>query len=171
MILDVQRNAIEDAGRLAVPRPIARALLAVGQRAIPADPRARREWTPVGLRLALLAACLIVVVAMSLLGRLPRMPQVDEELATLLRGMAIMKAGIVSAAVVIAWWRFSLPVTRRAAVAYITAIMMMAAAAVCVWRLMWVMPSAIAFHAGLAALLLTAWRGDDVAPRRWSLRR
>lgn len=124
-----------------------------------------RAWTPFALRLVMLSAGLLAVAGTVLLGPAAGASRVEPDLVNLLRGMAIVKAAIVCAAVGLAWWRFGLPIARQAAVVYVAGIVLMAGATVGIWQLSSLLPSAIAFHVGMAALLLTAWRGDDAAMR------
>lgn len=85
-------------------------------------------------------------------------PTIDTDLARLLRTMAVLKGVIALVSIGVVWWRFSLPVLPRFAVAYLAGAWLMAGSSVVMWQLTHLMAGAAAFHAGLALGLLTAWR-------------
>jgi hypothetical protein len=82
----------------------------------------------------------------------------DPGLATLLRGMAVIKALLATGAVGALLWRFGRPIERPVAVAYLAGAWCMAGASMLVWRLTHIGVGAFAFHAGELTLLLVAWR-------------
>jgi hypothetical protein len=83
---------------------------------------------------------------------------VDPELARLLRGMAALKGLLVLGALAALVWRFSHPLPRGLAIAYLLGLWCMAAATGFVWQLAVVPAAAIVFHGGEIALLVTAFR-------------
>lgn len=85
-------------------------------------------------------------------------PAIDADLVRLLRMMAVLKGVIALVSVGVVWWRFSLPVLPRTAVAYLIGAWLMAGASVVMWQLTYLMAGAVVFHMGLALGLLTAWR-------------
>lgn len=85
---------------------------------------------------------------------------VDPDLATLLHGMAILKAAATLGAMAVLWWRFERPIAPRIALAGLLAIGLMAGASVLIWHLDHLLPAAIAFHAGLFALPWLALRDE-----------
>lgn len=114
----------------------------------------RRE---VAWRRALLVGAVLVAVALAgLLARPQPALVADPELARLLRGMAVLKAGIAAAALALVWWRAGRPITPLRLLAYALGTGILAAAAVMVWQLAVVAATSVVFHATLLALGLAA---------------
>lgn len=121
--------------------------------------------TPAWLRLMLLSGCAAAVALVALIGDPAAYLASDAELATLLRGMALIKAGIVLTAISALWWRLRRPVSTRLALVYLVGTWWMVAASMLIWQLTLIPMAALTFHVGEIALLLAAWR-DWEAPRR-----
>jgi hypothetical protein len=82
----------------------------------------------------------------------------DPDLARLLRGMALIKAAMVLAALALLWWRFGHPLPARHRTAYLLGAWLACAATALIWQLSHVVPAALVFHGGELLLLFTAWR-------------
>jgi hypothetical protein len=93
-------------------------------------------------------------------------PAVEPELALLLRGMAVIKAGIALAAVALSLWRFGQPVSSAAASGYVAGVCSLGAATVLIWHLSFIPAAAVIFHLGLFGLLALAWREGIFEPKR-----
>jgi hypothetical protein len=93
----------------------------------------------------------------------PRLAE-DPELARLLRGMAAIKALLTAGVARLLWWRLGRPVSAEMAAGYVLVSAAMAGATVMAWQLSHLALLSIAFHAGLVALGLLAWRDDAVDP-------
>lgn len=115
--------------------------------------------TQIKLRVLLLAGCVGSVAAVAWLGEPAHYLAADPELARLLRGMALIKAAIVAVAVAAVLWRFSKPVSPRAAAVYLGGMWLLAAASMMIWQLTLIPAAAIGFHVAELALLWVAW-GD-----------
>jgi hypothetical protein len=83
----------------------------------------------------------------------------DPELAFLLRGMAVIKAGIALAAAAVLWWRFGHAIGRGHAAAYLVGMGLVAGATVLISALTAIAAAALVFHVGAFTLLIAAW-GD-----------
>lgn len=81
----------------------------------------------------------------------------DPELTRLLRGMAVLKAGLALAVAALVAWRLTYPASRRLAAGLITAASLMAAGPVLIWHMAPVLAAALLFHAGTALLLALCW--------------
>ncbi|MBC8089521.1 MAG: hypothetical protein H7Z40_19830 [Phycisphaerae bacterium] len=106
----------------------------------------------------LVAVGCVASVAMPLVWAGAATPAIDADLARLLRTMAALKGLIALVSIGVVWWRFSLPVLPKFAVAYLVGAWLMAGCSVVMWQLTHLLAGAAAFHAGLALGLLTAWR-------------
>ncbi len=113
---------------------------------------------PALLRTLLLAGCMASMAIALWLGPPPASVQADPELARLLRGMALIKGGIVLAAVCALMWRFGRPAPQRLAAAYLAGTWLAAGASMLIWQLTLIPWAALAFHAGELTLLVAAWR-------------
>jgi hypothetical protein len=80
------------------------------------------------------------------------------DLARLLRFMALIKGGIAVAALGAVWWRLRVPVTMKLSLAYVVGTWIMLGASVAIWQLAHMVLAAVAFHAGMLAVLVAAWR-------------
>ena len=118
------------------------------------------------MRIALLATCLVAGLASAALADRAATAGVEPELVLLLRGMAVLKAGLALAAVALAFWRFGRPVSTRAAAGYVVGVSSLVAASVLIWLLSFIASAAIAFHVGALGLLVLAWREGRTAMRR-----
>ena len=81
----------------------------------------------------------------------------DPELATLLRFMAVVKAGMALGAAALVGWRMGSPVRPMAALGYIAGTAGMAAGAGLIWQLGHIGAGALLVHGGLLALAGIAW--------------
>jgi chromate transport protein ChrA len=112
----------------------------------------------VTLRAALLLGCAASVALAACVARPAPHLESDPELGRLLRGMALIKAGIVLAAISVLWRRFKRPVPAALAAAYLIATWLAAGASMLIWQLTAIPFAAIIFHAGGLAFLIAAWR-------------
>jgi hypothetical protein len=132
--------------------------------AAPAPARAvamRVRLAPVGAVLA--GAALAALLA-------PALPRaaLDAEVATLVAGMAAIKGVLVAAGCALAAWRFGHPLDRATRTGYLAGLALAAAATALLAVPVLLVPAALAFHAGEAVFLLTAWRDTrerSVPPR------
>ncbi|MGQ0700933.1 MAG: hypothetical protein ACT4PZ_22165 [Panacagrimonas sp.] len=120
------------------------------------------------LRGLLLLGCLCSLLLTTLLVDPAPERLVDAGLDTLLRGMAVIKAGMVLIALAVLWWRFGKPIPSTTAAVYLVGTWLATAATVLIWNLSDIALAAGAFHLGEIAVLLVAWR-DGLAIQ--SLRR
>lgn len=121
---------------------------------------------PRALRALAIVACIAAATIVWSLADPSAAVRADPELARLLRGMAVLKGGMVVAAIAILWWRFAYPIAPRVAVVYVACSALMAASAAAIWQLTFLLPAAASFHAGLIVALIIAWRGDGDVPSR-----
>ena len=134
------------------------------------DPASPFERTPVRLdaawrlRSLMIVCCAAAAGAGYAAGDPSSLLLADPELAQLLRGMAVVKALLVVCAAAALWWRFGHAVRPATAAGYIAGLAAMAVATMLVWQLSSMLVASLAFHGGLIATLVVAWRGDD-APR------
>ncbi|MGB5810156.1 MAG: hypothetical protein WBG86_06475 [Polyangiales bacterium] len=106
----------------------------------------------------LLGGCVFAVLAAAAVGHPEPLLQADPELARLLRGMALLKAAIVVAALAALLWRFGQPLSNGLTVAYLAGASAAAGACMLIWQLE-VTPTAVfTFHLGELTLLVAAWR-------------
>lgn len=122
---------------------------------------------PFILRAALLVGSVLAGLVAGALAGPAALVGVEPELVFLLRGMALIKAGIALAAVGLAMWRFGRPVSSRVAVGYVLGVWSLIAATVLIWQLTFILAAAVIFHLGMFGLLVLAWREDRSG---WSLR-
>jgi hypothetical protein len=107
------------------------------------------------------------LVAALLAPVLPR-AALDAEVATLVAGMSAIKGVLVAAGCALAAWRFGHPLDRVTRGGYLAGLALAAAATVLLAMPVLLVPAALAFHAGEAVFLLTAWRDtrERIAPPR-----
>jgi len=86
----------------------------------------------------------------------------DPELGRLLRGMAIVKAMLVAAALRVLWWRFGLEIAAPRAWGYIGGVGFMALAGALAWQLSYLAVLSLAFHGALLTLGILALRDGGV---------
>jgi hypothetical protein len=126
--------------------------------------RARNWPTPSLLRALLLLGCAAAIgVALGFGDPAPSL-RADPELAVLLRGMALIKAGIVMAALAAIAWRLGHPIGRATALAYLAGAWLTAAATALIWQLSAITLAAALFHVGALALLVVAYTDRKSAP-------
>ena len=118
------------------------------------------------LRFPLLAVCLLAVLAATWLGEPAAYLAADPALGQLLRGMALIKAAIVVAAVALLLWRFGWRVSPWAALAYGVSSGLMAGSSMLIWQLTFIPLAAALFHIGGLVMLLVSCR--DHAQARFS---
>ena len=130
--------------RTHLPAPLAASLPV--QRAVPRRARA-----------ALAVAVGLAIIIAHLLGQgdaSARAVAADPELAQLLRGMAILKAGLTVGAVSLVAWRLGYPAGLRLTAGLIAAAALMAAGPVLIWHVAPIGAAALLFHVGTALLLI-----------------
>ena len=111
-------------------------------------------------RAALLAAVGLAVAAAHLLGggeAAVRIAAADPELTQLLRGMAVLKAGLALAVVGLVAWRVDYPARPRLLAGLIVSAALLAAGPVLIWHVAPIVAGALLFHAGMALLLVLCW--------------
>jgi hypothetical protein len=119
------------------------------------------------LRVALVLGCVTSAALAAWVGEPAQYLAQDFELARLLRGMALIKACLVVAAVSLLFWRLGRPTPAPVAGAYLIGTWLVAGASVLIWQLTFIPLAAFAFHAGEFVLLVVAWRdGKAVLPQR-----
>lgn len=89
----------------------------------------------------------------------------EPELVLLLRGMAVLEAGLALTAVALAYWRSRRPVSTRAGAGVVVGVSSPVAASALIWFLSFIAAAAIAFHVGALGLLVLAWREGRPAMR------
>jgi len=114
--------------------------------------------SPWVLRCALLGGAILAVAVAAMFGDPAAHLKADPDLSHLLRGMAVIKAALASAALAVLSWRFARPIPPATAMAYVVGAWLMAAASMIVWRLSFIGLGALAFHSGELMLLIVAWR-------------
>lgn len=114
------------------------------------------------LRATLLAGCVLSVALAVWVSDPVGSLYGDPRLATLLRGMAIIKGFAVLAAVAALLWRFGQRVTAPVAISYCLSAWAMTATAMLIWQLTRITFDAVVFHIALTSLLVTAWRDDNI---------
>ena len=110
------------------------------------------------MRALLLAGCVASAAAAGWLADPAPVLQADPELARLLRGMALIKAAFMLAAVGVLLWRFGRPMTPTTAGAYLAGTWMVCGASLLIWYLSAIPFAALLFHSGALLLLVAAWR-------------
>ena len=131
----------------------------------------RRGVLPAPMRALLLAGCVASAAAVGWLADPAAVLQADPELARLLRGMALIKAAVVLAAIGVLLWRFGGPTTPRTASAYLAGAWMLCGASLLIWQLSAIAFAALLFHTGVLLLLVAAWRDRGALPARSAVRR
>ena len=109
------------------------------------------------LRAALLLGCAAALTLAAWVGNPAPYLSADVDLGRLLQGMALIKAGIVFAAISLLWWRFKRPVPVPLAAIYLIGTCLAAGASMLIWQLTAIPLAAITFHAGGLAFLVAAW--------------
>lgn len=118
-------------------------------------------------RLVLVIGMLLVAATLVVATTPAPMETMDASYVRLMRGMAMIKAFIVTIAAAVLWWRFARPVPRRFALGYLLGAWFMVAATVLIWQLSTIGAAAIVFHTGELSLLLLAWH-DTRAPSAYA---
>ena len=116
--------------------------------------------SPTLRRAGLVAACLLAMVATALAIEPSDLVRSDPDLARLLRGMAIVKSLIVTAAIALGSWRLGFAIRPAVAAGYVGGTVAMAVATVLIWQLSSLPFAAALFHVGLFVFAGIAWWGD-----------
>jgi hypothetical protein len=82
----------------------------------------------------------------------------EPALALLLRFMGLVKLGVAAGATALLYWRLRYPMTAPVRRVAIISTWCLAAGAAMLVQLAYLVPAALVFHLGLAALLILAWR-------------
>jgi hypothetical protein len=144
------------------------------ERAAPAEaPEARAGAALTGglkRRAALLTACACAAALATVLAEPGRAAASDPDLATLVRGMAVIKTAIVAAVGAAIWWRLGFAIKPGVAAGYILFAAAASAGAALVWNnaALWLAP--FLFDGGLLGFLIVALR-DDGGPWLAAFRR
>ncbi len=133
--------------------------------------RAPGRWVASPSRPLLRRLQLLGLVAAAVLGALATSrPEAwilsDPDLTRLLRGMALIKTGLVAGAVVAVLWRLGWPVPLGPGALYGAGAALMAGASVWIWQPTFIAPAAVVFHAGIVALLVAALFDGRESERR-----
>lgn len=118
---------------------------------------ARHSASPLIARAVLVATVVLAMTLAQFVGQgeaADRAASADPELTLLLRGMAVLKAGLAIGAVCLVAWRLAHPASSRLAAGLIVAAALMAAGPILVWHVAPVVAAALVFHAGLGLLLV-----------------
>lgn len=129
---------------------------------------------PRRLTLALVAGCAAGIVAVFAWTPAAASVPADAGLATLLRGMAMLKAVFVAGAAALLSWRFRRPLSTPLAVGYLLSLWTLTTASALIWRSSSLAAAALLFHAAGLALLVLAARDERILPEPrgwWSDRR
>lgn len=118
--------------------------------------------TPLFRRGALLVFCSASVALAAALGHPDAAILGDPQLAFLLRGMAALKALMVLAAAAVCFWRLGRPTPFRTAAVYVVGSAALAGASMLIWRLSSIPLAAVVFHLAGFAILVAAWRDEAV---------
>jgi hypothetical protein len=119
----------------------------------------RAPWrSPWILRGALVGGAVVAAAVAASFGDPAAHLRADPDLCRLLRGMAVIKAGLALTALAVLSWRFARPIPPATAFAYVVGAWLMAAASMIVWRLSFIGIGALVFHTGELTLLVVAWR-------------
>lgn len=115
---------------------------------------------PSMVRAVLVVVCVAAALGGLAVGHPEQLLQTDPELARLLRGMALIKAGILVAALGLLSWRFHWRTSKRLVVVYNGAAAAMSFAAGLIWQLTSILVAAGLFHLGLVVLLVAMLRDN-----------
>jgi hypothetical protein len=110
------------------------------------------------LRLFLLAGLVAAMTVAATLANPSAYSAAEPELALLLRGMAVIKAGVALVALALSFWRFGQPVSTSAALGYSLGVWALGGATVLIWFLSFIPAAALLFHLGVFGLLALEWR-------------
>jgi hypothetical protein len=125
---------------------------------------ARMAWEacsgPWRTRLAILACCLAATAVVLGLVPLGAGATGDPQLAYLLRGMALLKAGFLVLLCALLWWRVARPLAPGMTAAYAACLSVMSAATALIWQLNSIAWAALAFHLALFGVALLALRDE-----------
>ncbi len=118
----------------------------------------RRAVHPGRLRTGLMVGCAVSMGIALYLGDPSGYLQADPALARLLRGMALIKAGIALAIVAAVLWRFGRQVSKPVAAGYLLGSWMLVGSTMLVWQLSWIPAAAVLFHAAALSMLFVSLR-------------
>lgn len=124
---------------------------------------------PAMVRAALLITCIAAAVAGLAVGHPEKLLQTDPEFARMLRGLSLIKTGILVASLGLLSWRFHWRTSRRLVLLYGAAAAAMSFGVALIWQLTSILIAAGLFNAGLVVLLVAMLRdntGRAGAPRR-----
>lgn len=110
------------------------------------------------LRMGLIAGCGLAAGAAAWMGEPAATMLADPGLARLLRGMALIKGLITSAALLAVYWRLAAAAPKPLAAAYACSCWVMVGATVLVWQLSMLGLAVVLFDVAALSLLLLAWR-------------
>jgi phage shock protein PspC (stress-responsive transcriptional regulator) len=123
-----------------------------------APARPALDWKPARWRLALIAVAVAGAAAGLWWGGPATSLQADPDLARLLRGMALIKGGMVVGAIAAVWWRLSWPASPRVAIGYVAGCAALAGSTALIWQLTAIVLAALLFHSAAIAMALVGWR-------------
>ena len=126
----------------------------------PAVRRLRLPSRSLVLRTLLIAGLLPAMAFAAALADASAYAAAEPELVLLLRGMAVIKAGMALAALGLAFWRLGQPVSLAAASGYLLGIWALGGATVSIALLSHLPAAAGLFHIAVFGLIVLAWRED-----------
>ncbi len=136
---------------------------AQGVEAAPAaEARARHPDRPLRLRLALLACCFLAAAGVTFFASTSgSVPNIDPDLAKLVKAMAIIKSVILLSAGAAIWWRLGSAINPALAAGYILLATACTGGAALVWNMTGLAVAPFLFDGGLLGFLILALRDDN----------
>jgi hypothetical protein len=127
---------------------------------LPTHVHERRAASAWALRGLLLAGCVMAMALAAARTDPAAYVRADPALAHLLRGMALLKGGIVAVALALVLWRFGWRVGKFTSAVYLVTCWTLTGTTMLVWQLTAIPAAAVAFHGALIGMVLAAWRDD-----------
>lgn len=130
----------------------------VAPAAAPPRPRSAAPWWPVGGYAATVLACVLGGLVASAVAQPTPHLVADTELTWLLRGMGLIKASLIVAALGVLAVRLRWPLPGALAFGYGACMVLLTASTLLIWQLSWIPLAAAVFHIAGLVLLVLAWR-------------
>jgi hypothetical protein len=136
---------------------------AQGVEAAPAaEAHGRRPAGTLTLRVALLASCLLAAAGVTFFASAAGgTPNIDPDLAKLVKAMAVIKSVILLSAGAAIWWRLASAVNPALAAGYIVLAAACTGGAALVWNMTGLTVAPFLFDGGLLGFLILALRDDN----------
>ena len=126
--------------------------------AAPPRLRSAAPWWPVAGYAATVLACVLAGLVASAVAQPTPHLVADTELTWLLRGMGLIKASLIAAALGVLAVRLRWPLPGALAWGYGACMALLTASTVLIWQLSWIPLAAAVFHIAGLVLLVLAWR-------------